>query len=167
MERKAGGLQEVHHGECALSRVELIAIPFLYRDVVKTKNYYTDMFGVPTHKRDHLTAAYQMSKVKSTLHQLIRDWSEEVGIVSRHSRLGQRGERAVLHPLIAGAREVCPIGEGRKRSGVSGESSSCPGSGQRTESSSHGGGGARVRRPGKRVLVPDAPGVELHAESRV
>ena len=65
----------MHHGECALSCVELITVPFLFRDVVKTKNYYTDMFGVPTHKRDHLTAAYLMSKVKSTRHQLIRDWS--------------------------------------------------------------------------------------------
>ena len=78
MECKAGGLQEVHYGECAFSCVVFSSIPSPHRDVVKTKNYYTDMFGIPTHKRDHLTAAYQMSKVKSTLHQLIRDWSDEV-----------------------------------------------------------------------------------------
>lgn len=46
--------------------------------MVKTQNYYTDMFGIPTHPREYLSAPYQMSKVKSTLHQLIRDWSDEV-----------------------------------------------------------------------------------------
>lgn len=48
------------------------------RNVVKTKNYYTELFGVPTHQREYLSAPYQMSKAKSTLHQLIRDWSDEV-----------------------------------------------------------------------------------------
>ena len=48
------------------------------RNVVKTRNYYTEMFGIPTHKRDRLSAPYQMSKVKSTLHQIVRDWSSEV-----------------------------------------------------------------------------------------
>ena len=52
------------------------------RNVVKTRNYYTEMFGIPTHKRDRLSAPYQMSKVKSTLHQIVRDWSSEVSCLS-------------------------------------------------------------------------------------
>ena len=68
--------------KCIMTNARFLVYPSFHsifrRNVVKTKNYYTDLFGVPTKKRDHLTAAYQMSKVKSTLHQLIRDWSDEV-----------------------------------------------------------------------------------------
>lgn len=42
------------------------------------------MFGVPTHQREYISPAYQMSKVKSTLHQLIRDWSDEVSFIQVH-----------------------------------------------------------------------------------
>ena len=48
------------------------------RNIVKTRNYYTEMFGIPTKPRDYMSAPYQMSKVNSTLHQLVRDWSDEV-----------------------------------------------------------------------------------------
>ena len=51
------------------------------RNIVKTRNYYTEMFGIPTQPRDHMSAPYQMSKVNSTLHQLVRDWSDEVGLL--------------------------------------------------------------------------------------
>ncbi len=64
---------------------------------MKTHNYYTEMFGIPTQPRDYLSAPYQMSKVKSTLHQLIRDWSDEVGdseII--HSRV-KKNENYVIH----------------------------------------------------------------------
>lgn len=64
---------------------------------MKTHNYYTEMFGIPTQPRDYLSAPYQMSKVKSTLHQLIRDWSDEVGdseII--HSRV-KKNENYVTH----------------------------------------------------------------------
>ena len=54
----------------------------IFSNIVKTKNYYTDLFGIPTQKRPSLSAPYQMSKVKSTLHQLVRDWSDEVSNVS-------------------------------------------------------------------------------------
>lgn len=53
---------------------------------MKTRNYYTEMFGIPTHKRDRLSAPYQMSKVKSTLHQIVRDWSSEVSCLSLYIR---------------------------------------------------------------------------------
>ncbi|KAM7455234.1 hypothetical protein BLSTO_04012 [Blastocystis sp. subtype 1] len=68
-------------------------------NVVKTKNYYTDLFGVPTKKRDHLTAAYQMSKVKSTLHQLIRDWSDE----------GREERELCYTPLLEALEKYVPI----------------------------------------------------------
>ena len=68
--------------DCILANARFLAyrfwLSYLNRNVVKTKNYYTDLFGVPTHQREYLSAPYQMSKVKSTLHQIIRDWSDEV-----------------------------------------------------------------------------------------
>lgn len=65
--------------------------------MVKTHNYYTEMFGIPTQPREYLSAPYQMSKVKSTLHQLIRDWSDEVGGYDRvHCRVKKK-ENFVTH----------------------------------------------------------------------
>lgn len=64
--------------------------------MVKTHNYYTELFGIPTQKRAELSAPYQMSKVKSTLHQVIRDWSEEVELLfSLHSR----GKKSVTYAM--------------------------------------------------------------------
>ncbi|KNB44621.1 hypothetical protein JH06_1525 [Blastocystis sp. subtype 4] len=63
--------KQMEFKNCILANARFLA------NVVKTHNYYTEMFGIPTQPRDYLSAPYQMSKVKSTLHQLIRDWSDE------------------------------------------------------------------------------------------
>ena len=51
------------------------------------------MFGIPAHKRDRLSAPYQMSKVNSTLHQIVRDWSSEV---STRSLCESREKRSAI-----------------------------------------------------------------------
>lgn len=76
-----------------------------FRNVVKTRNYYTEMFGIPTQPRNYLSAPYQMSKVTSTLHQLIRDWSDEVCLfelilVCMLMDVGKGGERTLLYASI-------------------------------------------------------------------
>lgn len=67
--------------------------------IALNENYYTEMFGFPTRKRAQLSDYDQMSKVESTLHQFVRDWSKE----------GEQERQNTYVPILEKLEKYLPI----------------------------------------------------------
>ncbi|KAK8803709.1 hypothetical protein WA158_001403 [Blastocystis sp. Blastoise] len=85
--------------DCILTNSRFLA------KIAMNRNYYTEMFGFPTSRRNYLSTYDQMSKVESTIHQFVRDWSAE----------GEIERNLTYTPILEKLEKYVPIHEGESK----------------------------------------------------